>query len=133
MTSTTKAARTLIFGLLLTITFPAEKVTAEQNSWFKTRCNTWNSLLDDFDQWIYMAGLIDGLLFNDLAIQGIGIPERMSTEDVVQNVNWICKDPANLRIPIPFVFKVAAMRAHGMNRELILRELAALRAQFSEN
>ncbi len=90
-------------------------------------------MLGDFEQWIYMAGLIDGLLFNDLEVQGFGIPEGMSTKDAVQNVNWICSDPANLRIPIPFVLKVAAMRSHGMSRELILRELATLRAQFSEN
>ena len=123
--------RVLLLGLLVATTWPADQAASQEgSSYLASRCNNWSSQLNDFERWLYMNGLLDGLLFNNLEIQEIRLPEMLSTGDAVQHVNWLCTDPANTNIPIPFVLKVAAMRAHGLRQDLIDNELSRLRALF---
>lgn len=120
----------MILGLFLVFAWPfGQAFSKEHNSFFATTCSNWNTLLDEMDRFVYILGLRDGLIFSGMIIQGIELPD-MSTREAAQGVDWLCNDPANMKIAVPFVLKVVGMRALGMSQETVDDELSEQRALF---
>lgn len=128
MENKTKLTNIIPLFLLVFFIWPTNQAFAqEDDGYFGTRCNVWVNFLDEFDRWIYMSGLRDGLIFSRLEVRGVKI--EMSNESAVQGVNWLCNDPANVNIPIPFMLQIAAMRSSGWPHQQIEEELIYFRTE----
>lgn len=125
-----KRGRLLILGLFLGLMWPLSQATAQGDAGiFRVKCSGWNNIMNEVDRILYIGGLRDGLIFSEMVIQGVQLP-FLSNDEAVRAVDWVCNDPANLRIPIPIVLKVAGMRTLGMSQQAIDDELSDQRAMF---
>lgn len=117
--------------LILGLIFPSTSFA--QSSFFWMRCSVWSdpTFLDSVDKQIYISGLNDGLIFSQMIIQGIELPD-MSIDVTIRVVDDLCDDLGNLNIPIPFILKIAALRINGEDQEdSIEMELLRLRREWS--
>jgi hypothetical protein len=103
-----------------------------QGGYFGMRCAVWSDTsLDKSNKIMFYNGLGDGLMFADLSMQGIKIP-NMSQESAMSAIDLLCSDFANMSIPVAFIFKVVAMRVAGEDDDVVKAEVLRLRQAFAE-
>ena len=96
---------------------------------FAMDCYLWRMVEGDGPDFnlLYIHGLIDGLYFSGLTIQGQKILTESSQEHLKKSVDQFCEDYANEFIPIPFALKVITMKFKGVDDAAIQKELEKLR------
>lgn len=126
MVSAIRFGRMLLLGLLMAPTWPADQAAAQEMNVFGIPCFTWKDVFDDDLRWLYMSGMIDGMVFSGFEMEGVSL-KGVSAEEVERGINWLCNDPVNTWVPIPFMLKVAVMRAKGYSQGAIDSELSRAR------
>ncbi len=127
------------YQILLAVTlimFSSQMARTEIPVW-GTRGEVWKKL-QGFEKWLYIQGLLDGLVFSGNKIHGVEIQPK-SNQDPQESLNHIkmaidqfYDDYRNVQIPVPFALKVISMEMKGESRKSIEDELTKLRKTFYE-
>lgn len=84
------------------------------------------------EQIMYLIGVLDGFVFADFTIQGVKINTDIEIEQYKKAVDDFYSDVSNVLIPVPFIFKIIALKINGESQDKIEAEILKMRKQFSK-
>jgi len=84
------------------------------------------------EQMMYLIGVLDGFVFADFIIQGVRINTDIEIEQYKKAVDDFYSDVGNVLIPVPFIFKIIALKINGESQDKIEAEILKMRKQFSK-
>ena len=116
----------LIVGLAVLLSCP---IASSDIGVWGVRGQVW-AMLSDIEKNMYVAGVMDGLIFAKGNVQGVEISYDTSSQRLRSAIDQFYADYRNELIPVPFALKVISLELAGTPETIVDKELESLRQQF---
>ena len=118
--------KTLVIIISILTIFPAYG-----NKLFWIKADAWNNLLDYPQKTMFIAGVLDGLIFAEESVQE-EFSFTISHKVYIKGLDKFYSDYRNEFIPAVFAMKIVSMELKGLSDEKIQERIRSLRDQFHE-